>query len=88
MNIEEYMAKRQLTDKDLEEMAAPYERGDFADDDGTVYKGSHLNAVGTKRVTVVYPSEATQQVASLARERGVKPSDIYRDALKHYLTSA
>ncbi len=51
MNIEEYMKKHGLTDKDLDSMAAPYERGDYElSKSGEIYRGSHLDAVGKKRV--------------------------------------
>lgn len=88
MNVKEYMRKHGLTDADLDRAATPFERGDFPHYDAPVYSGSHLEAVGTKRVTVVYPAAATQKVAAIARQRGVKPSEIYRDALEKYLVNA
>ena len=45
----------------------------------------HLDAVGKKRVTVVYPCEKVQRANRIAKSRGVKPSEIYRDALAEYL---
>lgn len=88
MNVSEYMAKHGLTDADLDRMAAPYEAGDWEGSGGTVHVGSHVDAVGKKRVTVVYSASDAQAVASIARRRGVKPSEIYRDALAEYLDRA
>ena len=87
MNVSDYMKKHNLTDDDLDKMAAPFERGDFEVQDGKVFNGSHIDAVGKKRVTVVYDASATQKVAGIARSRGVKPSEIYRDALDYYLAA-
>lgn len=83
--VEEFMRAQGLTDEMLDQMAAPYERGDFELSGGTVHVGSHIDAVGKKRVTVVYPAADTRRVAALARTQGVRPSDIYRDALAQYL---
>ena len=55
MNVDELAAKYGLTNEWIEESAAAYERGDYPHEDGQVYSGSHLDAVGKKRVTVVYP---------------------------------
>ncbi|MEG2261128.1 MAG: CopG family transcriptional regulator [Raoultibacter sp.] len=66
-------------------MAAPYESGDFPHEEGIVYSRSHLDAVGKKRVTVVYDASDTVQVATIARKRGIKPSEVYRDAMRAYL---
>lgn len=55
--------------------------------DGKVFSGSHLDAVGTRRVTVVYDAKDTQRVAMIARSKGVKPSSVYRDALEYYLAA-
>ena len=41
--------------------------------------------MGKRRVTVIYDAADTQRVAAIARRRGVKPSEVYRDALAHYL---
>ena len=87
MNVSEYMKKHSLTDEALDALAAPYENGDYAAESGAVFNGSHLDTVGKRRVTVVYDARATQQVAAIARNRGVKPSEIYRDALDYYLAS-
>ena len=87
MNIAEYMAKRGLTDEDLDRMAAPYETGTYEHSDAPVHHGSHLDAVGKKRVTVLYDAAATMQVADIAKQRGLKPSDIYREALTDYFTT-
>ena len=60
MNVNDFMAKHGLTDADLERMAAPYEDGGFEPEpDGKVFSGSHLDAVGTRRVTVVYDAKDT-----------------------------
>lgn len=85
MNVSEYMNKYGLTDEALDEMAAAYERGDYPHEEGPVYSGSHLDAVGSKRVTVIYPCERVQRANRLARSRGVKSSEIYRAALDEYL---
>ena len=82
MNVNDFMAKHGITDADLDRMAAPYEDGSFEPEpDGKVFSGSHLDAVGTRRVTVVYDAKDTQRVAMIARSKGVKPSSVYRDAL-------
>ena len=52
-----------------------------------MFSGSHLDAVGTRRVTVVYDAKDTQRVAMIARSKGVKPSSVYRDALDYYLAA-
>lgn len=55
MNVSDFMAKHDITDVDLERMAAPYEDGGFeTEPDGKVFNGSHLDAVGTRRVTVIH----------------------------------
>ena len=88
MNVNDFMAKHSITDADLDRMAAPYEDGSFEPEpDGKVLSGSHLDAVGTRRVTVVYDAKDTQRVALIARSRGVKPPEIYRDALDCYLAA-
>lgn len=88
MNVEEYMAKHGLTDADLDAMAAPYERGDFAPEKGKVFTGSHVDAVGKRRVSVIFNASDTQKVASIAKRKGVTPSEIYRQALAQYLATA
>ena len=85
MDIEKFMRKHHLTDDLLDEMAAPFEEGNYKLSDGAIYSGSHLDAVGSKRVTVVYPAKQAQKASALARARGVKPSEIYRAALDAYL---
>lgn len=87
MNVSEYMEKHGLTDAALDAMAAPYESGDYESETGEVHVGSHLDAVGKRRVTVIYDASVTQRVASIARSRGVKPSEVYRDALDYYLST-
>lgn len=87
MDVSEYMKKHGLTDEALDAMAAPYESGDYPSEGGRVYTGSHLDAVGKRRVTVIYDASDTQRVASIARSRGVKPSEVYRDALDYYLAA-
>ena len=88
MNVSEFMAKHGISDADLDRMAAPYEDGSFElEPNGRVLSGSHLDAVGTRRVTVVYDAKDTQKVALIARSKGVKPSSIYRDALDYYLAA-
>lgn len=88
MNVNDFMAKHGITDADLDRMAAPYEDGSFEPEpDGKVLSGSHLDAVGTRRVTVVYDAKDTQRVAMIARSKGVKPSSVYRDALDYYLSA-
>lgn len=88
MNVNDFMVKHGITDADLDRMAAPYEDGSFEPEpDGKVFSGSHLDAVGTRRVTVVYEAKDTQRVAMIARSKGVKPSSVYRDALEYYLAA-
>lgn len=54
---------------------------------GKVHSESHLDTVDKRRVTVFYDAKDTQKVAGIARSRGVKPSEIYRDALDYYLAA-
>lgn len=88
MNVDEYMLKHGLSEAMLDEMALPYENADFAHEENPVHHGSHYDAVGSKRVTVAYPSEVAQKVAALAHSRGVEPSEIYRQAVENYLAHA
>ena len=67
MNVDELAAKYGLTNEWIEESAAAYERGDYPHEDGQVYSGSHLDAVGKKRVTVVYPCEKVQRANRIAK---------------------
>ena len=87
MNVSDYMSKHDLTDEAVDAIAAPYESGDYPAEEGKVYSGSHLDAVGKRRVTVVYDARDTQRVAAIARSRGTSPSAIYRAALDHYLAA-
>lgn len=60
MNVNDFMAKHDITDADLERMAAPYEDGGFEPEpDGKVFDGSHLDAIGTRRVTVIHDEKNT-----------------------------
>ena len=81
------MAKHGFTDADLDRIAGPYEMGDYPAEEGKVYFGSHVDAVGTRRITVVYDAADTMRVEALAKARGVKSSVIYREALDRYLMS-
>lgn len=87
MNVSEYMRKHGLTDANLDTMAAPYESGDYEGGGSEVFTGSHLDAVGKRRVTVIYDARDTQRVAAIARSKGVKISEVYRDALNYYLAA-
>lgn len=68
-------------------MAAPYESGDYPSGGGEVFTGSHIDAVGKRRVTVIYDARDAQRVAAIARSRGIKPSEVYREALDYYLAA-
>lgn len=60
MNVNDFMAKHGITDPDLERMAAPYEDDSIEPEpDGNVFSGSHLDTVGTRRVTVVNDEKDT-----------------------------
>lgn len=60
MNVTDFMAKHDITDADLERMAAPYEDGGFEPEpDGKVFDGSHLDTIGTRRSTVVNDEKDT-----------------------------
>lgn len=60
MNVNDFMAKHGITDADLERMAAPYEDGSFEPEpDGKVFSGTHPDAVGTRRVTVIHDEKVT-----------------------------
>ena len=87
MDADELCAKYGLDADTLERSAEAYERGDWDGGGGPVRTGSHLNAVGTRRITVVYDSADTQAVEAIARAEGVKPSDVYRSALADYLAA-
>ncbi len=63
MNVKDFMAKHSLTDANLDRLSAPYEDSSFEPEpDGKVFSGSHIGAVGTRRVTVVYDAKDTQRV--------------------------
>ncbi len=79
--------KLNLTQEQIDKMAKPYEKGTYKHENGTVFNGSHINQVGKKRVTVVFDAQDTQQVNKLAEIQGVKPSNIYREAVRFYLSS-
>lgn len=87
MTVEEMMAELNVTDEDLDRMAEPYESGTWEGGVGTVYSGSHLDAVGKRRQTVVYDASVVQRVSNLARRQGVKPSEVYRNAMDFYLAA-
>ena len=87
MDVSEYMKKHGLDDASLDAMAEPYERGDYESGGGEVYAGSQIDAVGKRRVTVIYDASATKRAEAIARRRGVRPSEIYRDALDYYLAA-
>ena len=74
--------------EELDRRAEEYENETYAPSDGKVYVGSHLDRVGTRRVTVIFDAEDTQQINAIASDRGVKPSVVYRDALKFFLQHA
>lgn len=60
MDVNEFIAKHGLTDADLERMAAPCEDGSFElEPDRKVFSGSHLDAVCTRRVTVIHDEKDT-----------------------------
>lgn len=85
MDVSEYMGKHGLTDAALDAMAAPYESGDYESEAGEVHTGSYLDTVGKRRVIVIYNASVMQRVADIAHSWGVRPSEIYRDALDYYL---
>lgn len=87
MDVSEYMKKHGLTEESLDAAAAPYEDASYPSEDGKVYSGSHVDAVGKRRITVIYDARDTQRVAEIARARGVRPSEVYRDALDFYLAA-
>ena len=88
MDVNDFLKKHNINADDLDRMAAPYETGEFdIEPEGKVFNGSHLDAVGKRRITVVYNASDTQKVERIARSKGVKPSAIYRDALDRYLAT-
>ena len=85
INEQEAMKLCGTSIEDLDKRAEEYENETYTPSDGKVYVGSHLDRVGTRRVTVIFDAEDTQQVNAIASDRGVKPSVVYRDALKFFL---
>lgn len=70
----------------IEKQAQMYENEEQSiNEDAVVYAGAHVDAVGSKRVTVIYKAKDTLKVDQLAKARGCKSSDIYRQALAQYL---
>ncbi|WP_130812977.1 CopG family transcriptional regulator [Olsenella sp. Marseille-P4559] len=80
-------ARYGLSEEWIEASAERYERGDYEESSAPVHMGSHLDAVGTKRETVTYDAADVQEVKRIAKERRVSRADIYRDALRRYLSS-
>lgn len=87
MNANDYMRRHGLTDDMLDALAAPYESGYFPHEDGAVHVGSHHDAVGSKRVTVIYPAEDAKGMERIARSRGCKSSEVYRQAVRQFLAA-
>lgn len=79
--------KLNLTPEQIEKMAKPYEEGTYTHEEGSLFIGSHLDAVEKKRISVVFDAKDTQQVNKLAEIQGVTPSVIYRQAVRFYLSS-
>lgn len=85
---QELLEKFGVSESWIEDSAQAYETGTWnisENDRRPIFVGSHLDRVGKKRVTVIFDAADTQLVSALAKKRGVKPSDIYRDAVKAYL---
>ena len=61
MNVNDFMAHHDITDADLQlETATPFENGLFElEPDRKVFSGSHLEAVCTRRVTVIHDEKDT-----------------------------
>ncbi len=85
MDAKQQEAKYGLSSDLIERSAAQYESGDYPHCSNPVHTGSHMDAVGKKRVTVVYSAEDVQKVSRIAKSRGVKPSDVYRAAMRQFL---
>lgn len=85
MDAKQLEAKYGLSSEFIERSAAQYESGNYPHCGNPIHTGSHLDAVGKKRVTVVYSAEDVQRVQSIAKSRGVKVSDVYRDAMRQFL---
>ena len=86
-NNEELRRKLGMTGEQLDAWANEYESGDYPSGGGEVFTGSHLVEVGKKRVTVIYDARDAQRVEAIVRSKGIKTSDVYRDALNYYLAS-
>jgi hypothetical protein len=87
MSTKDLAKKYGVSEEWIEHSASEYESGSSPHYSTTINTGSHLDAVGTKRVTVIYNSEDVMSVNVIARSRGVKSSEIYRVALRQYLDS-
>lgn len=87
MKIEEYMKKNNISDRDLDISAMKYENASYKREKNQVFNGSHLNAVGSKKVSIVFDVATTQQISKIAKEKGVNNSTIYREAVAKYLTA-
>ena len=60
MNVNDFMANHDITDADFERMATPFDNGGFElEPDRKVFNGSHLDAVCTRRVTVIHDEKDT-----------------------------
>ena len=86
MDAKELEAKYGITSEWIEQSAESYEQDDFQHSDSPVYSGTHLDAVGTRRITVIYPASDVLDVQRIAKSRGVKPSEVYREALHRYVS--
>lgn len=80
MDVSAHMKRHGLTDEALGRAASPCEAGDYASESGKVCSGSHVDAVGKRRITVIYDERDAQRVVEIACAKGVKPSEVYRDA--------
>ena len=83
---EEARRKLNLTPEQIDAMAKPYEEGTYKHEEGPIFTGSHVEQVGKKRISVVLDAKDTQQVNRLAKNKGVKPSSVYQEAVKFYLS--
>ena len=73
MDVCGYMERHGLTDEALDAMAAPYERGDYAAEDGEVRSGSHVGDEGTTSAPAEGGPEARQPTGPSMR-RASSPS--------------
>jgi hypothetical protein len=87
MDTADLAKKYGVTDEWIEQSAAKYESGDYESCPTPVHTGSHLDAVGTRRVTVIYNSKDVMRINSIAQSRGCKSSEVYRTAVRQYLDS-